>query len=79
MVFNYYLGIPELTKAYSLFAEATENSTHFLVYQPQSIDHSKLKPVRRLHAFDADSFLRKRYWRVTDAEVARDFGLSCNK
>lgn len=70
MIFNYYLGIPELKNSDMLMAESTDNSSHFIIYQSDIENNAKLKPFRRLHAFDGDPFLRKRFWRVSSSKIA---------
>ena len=75
MIFNYYLGVPQLKATSLLLAEATPNSSHFIIFEPDVSDNAKLKPFRRLHTFDSDSFLRKRFWRISNPEVAAQFGL----
>ena len=60
-----------------LMAEATDNSSHFVIFESDTENNAKLKPFRRLHAFDGDPFLRKHFWRVINRKIAEQLGITC--
>ena len=78
MIYNYYLGLSELTTLNNLLGLATDNSTNFITYvedykNPENF--KKLKTMRTLHSLNVDSFLRKRFWVISDPKIAEEIGI----
>jgi hypothetical protein len=76
-VFNFYSGVRQLHDQHELMITMTEHDNHFIVYckELNKEVHKKLKNLRRFQTKNTDSFLKLKFWILSDEDLAKQLGI----